>query len=222
MDILSFLVGRRASTIIVTHPVSATPFLARLRPLIHLDTACTTQEWIDTSAGSGDFTTLLNVEKADTMRHFFGLFHDGYMFHQANLRTTGLPPVTVNGQSQQLSIFQAWVETIVAEFTRLVNWPTITLGQNDLATTFTNRQARDACQPTMSWSVVGGNIIGATVGSATGNNCPVAIPFTVPLGTTTNSQGYATEQIGNDPLTIWVQLSGSPVNFSFSPPVPVA
>jgi hypothetical protein len=23
------------------------------------------------------------------MRHLFGLFHDGYMFHQANLRTQG-------------------------------------------------------------------------------------------------------------------------------------
>lgn len=48
---------------------------------------CTTLEWINTSAGQGGFFDLLVAERTDTMRHLFGLFHDGYMFHQANLRT---------------------------------------------------------------------------------------------------------------------------------------
>lgn len=38
---------------------------------------CTTREWLETSAGVGDFTALLNEERKDTMRHLFGLYHDG-------------------------------------------------------------------------------------------------------------------------------------------------
>jgi hypothetical protein len=94
---------------------------------------CTTQEWIDTSSGTGDFYALLAAEKADTMRHFFGLRHDPYMFHQANLRNTGVPPVTINGVTAQLSLFQSWGETMVQEFVRLVDWPLISQKHGDVS-----------------------------------------------------------------------------------------
>ena len=93
---------------------------------------CTLQEWIDTSAGSGTFADLLATEKADTMRHLFGLYHDGYMFHQANLRNTDVDPITINGVSGKYSIMQAWVETQVQEFVRLAEWPIITLTQQEV------------------------------------------------------------------------------------------
>jgi hypothetical protein len=89
--------------------------------------ACTTQEWIDTSAGAGDFNNLLAVERTETIRHLFALARDGYMFHQANLRNSDIDPITVNGETGQFSIFQAWVETVVQEFTRLVTWPLVTI-----------------------------------------------------------------------------------------------
>jgi hypothetical protein len=41
---------------------------------------------------------------------------------------------------------------------------------------------------------------------------------TVP-GSVTNTQGFTTEKIGSDPLTIWVKLSGAPVTFTLSTPV---
>lgn len=88
--------------------------------------ACTVQEWIDTSAGAGDFDDLLKVEKEEVSRNLFGLHHDPYMFHQANLRNVGTDPVSINGRTAQWSIMQAWVETIVQEFTRLVTWPIVT------------------------------------------------------------------------------------------------
>jgi hypothetical protein len=94
--------------------------------------ACTVQEWIDTSAGAGNFDDLLAVEKADTMRHLFGLWHDGYMFHQANLRNSNVDPITINGVTAKYSIFQAWVETIVQEFVRLVDWPLVTLTHQEV------------------------------------------------------------------------------------------
>jgi hypothetical protein len=97
---------------------------------------CTTQEWISTSAGSGTFYDLLAQEKADTMRHLFGLHHDPYMFHQANLRVADAADVTINGVTAQLSIFQAWVETQVQEFVRLVDWPVITMKHSDVCNHF--------------------------------------------------------------------------------------
>lgn len=97
--------------------------------------ACTTQEWIDTSAGAGTFQDLLATEKADTMRHLFGLHHDGYMFHQANLRNIDVEPITINGVTEKYSIMQAWVETQVQEFVRLAEWPIITLTHQEVRLT---------------------------------------------------------------------------------------
>lgn len=101
---------------------------------------CTTKQWIDTSAGSGDFHNLLAAEKSDTMRRLFGLNRAGYMFHQANLRVADAEPITINGVTTKLSIFQAWVETIVQEFVRLVDWPVITLKHADVGSMFPSQE----------------------------------------------------------------------------------
>jgi len=191
-----------------------------LRIYYNCDTpACTLQEWIDTSAGSGDFNNLMASERADTMRHFFGLYRDGVMFHQLNLRVNGMDTLTTSDGTQVKSLFQFWIEEMVQEFQRLVNWPMLTLKQSDLAKAFTDRQARDACGYNMSWTMASGKITGLTV-SANGNTCSAAIPVTVP-GPVTSTQGFATEKVGNDPLTIWVKLTGSPVSFTLQTPISV-
>ncbi|KAK5058784.1 hypothetical protein LTR84_011048 [Exophiala bonariae] len=176
--------------------------------------ACTTQEWIDTSAGAGTFADLLAVEKSDTMRHLFGLYREGYMFHQANLRTTGVAAIVINGVSANISIFQAWVETVVQEFARLVNWPMISLKQSDLATAFKAREARDKCGYGISWAVNNGKITQVTV-KASGNSCASQIPLTVPASVS-NVQSSTQEKIGNDPLTLWVTLAGAAKTFTLS------
>jgi hypothetical protein len=188
------------------------------RIYFNCDTAdCTTAEWINTSAGQGTFTDLLNVERSDTMRRLFGLFHDGFMFHQANMRVEGLAPITVNGVTSNMSIFQAWVEVVVQEFTRLVNWPLVTLKQDDLATSFRNRQARDACGASMQYTISNNKITALTLGASTGNSCSARIPITIPAGNTvTATQGSTSEKLGADPQTYWVQLSGAAKTFTLS------
>lgn len=107
------------------------------RIYFNCDTAdCTTSEWVATAnvPSSSTFDQLMTTEVSDTMRHLFGLYHDGYMFHQANLRQIDVPILNINGIPQKLSILQAWVEVMVNEFTRLVNWPMITLKQDDVST----------------------------------------------------------------------------------------
>jgi hypothetical protein len=59
------------------------------------------------------------------------------MFHQANLRVSDIPVNTnINGVTAKISIFQAWVETIVQELIRTVTWPVITIKHDDVSPPF--------------------------------------------------------------------------------------
>ena len=181
--------------------------------------ACTTLEWINTSAGKGTFDDLLSTEKADTTRHLMGMYHDPYMFHQANLRQTDVDQVTINGVTAKLSLFQTWTETIVQEFVRLVNWPVVSQKHADMSAAFAARMARDQCNYQISWNAVNGTIGSVTV-SANGNTCASPIPITFPTGNApVNKLGFPTEQLGNDPLTVWTTLSGSPITFQLAAPL---
>ncbi|KAF2458194.1 hypothetical protein BDY21DRAFT_363118 [Lineolata rhizophorae] len=180
---------------------------------------CTLQEWIDTSGGSGDYQNLLLDAKNTNTRHLFSLKHDPFMFHQANLRQTDVDEVEVNGEMRKLSMIQTWVEVVLQEMVRLTDWPIVTLKHDDIAAAFINRMGRDQCEPGMTYTLSndGTSITGVTV-TANGNSCDEAIPVTFP-GPVTSNNGGTPEQIGNDPLTIWVTLSGSPVSFTLSTPV---
>ncbi|OCL10265.1 hypothetical protein AOQ84DRAFT_430940 [Glonium stellatum] len=182
---------------------------------------CTLAEWVATSGGSGDFTSLLNDARATNTRHLLGLHGDPYMFHQANLRQTDVDETVVNGVSQQLSLFQIWVEVVVAEMMRLTTWPFVSQKHDDIAATFINRQTRDNCNPNIALtsSADGKSIIAATV-FTTGNTCGTPVPVTVP-GKVTATTGATTEQLGSDPLTLWVTMSGAQRTYMLSTPVPI-
>jgi hypothetical protein len=56
--------------------------------------------------------------------------------------------------------------------------------------------------------------------STTGNTCSAPIPLTFP-GTVVDQKGATPEQLGGDPLTLWVTLTGSPVIFTLTTPVAI-
>ncbi|RKF82555.1 putative extracellular serine-rich protein [Golovinomyces cichoracearum] len=182
---------------------------------------CTVLEWINTSTGRGDFDTLLAVERETNIRNLFGLHRDPFMFHQANLDYGNAEEITINGVTQKLSLFQAWVETMIQEITRLVTWPVLSLKHDDIATAFIDRMTRDLCQPLLSWNTDpnSSTITGITL-TANNNMCNAKIPVTVPVDVT-DLHGFTTEQIGSDPLTIWASLSGSAVSFDFVKPISI-
>jgi hypothetical protein len=164
------------------------------------------------------------------------------MFHQANMRVDDVADTTINGVKGQFSLLMAWVETIVTEYVRLVKWPVISQKQEEvshlpqnpflcfalliisqqLAATFLSRMNRDACKPNLSWTIdsTTKSITGVTV-TAKDNTCKEKLPLTVP-GTVTNVQGATKEQLGSDPLTLWVTLSGKPVSFTLTTPIPLS
>jgi hypothetical protein len=82
---------------------------------------------------------------------------------------------------------------------------------------FLARYTRDACGYSLSYTTENQEITGVTV-SATGNTCSEPIPVTFPVAPT-DTQGFTTEQLGSDPLTVWVDLSGSSVSFTLSTPI---
>ncbi|KAH6682252.1 hypothetical protein F5X68DRAFT_211366, partial [Plectosphaerella plurivora] len=127
---------------------------------------CTTKEWIDTSGGKGTFTDLLNLARADNTRYLFALQADPYMFHQANMRQSDMPSITVGSKTGKMSLIMAWTETIAQEMTRLTAWPIISLPQKDIATYFLARQTLDTCRPTLAYgySADGKTITSVTVG----------------------------------------------------------
>lgn len=86
---------------------------------------CTFQQWADVFSGTGDFNNLLEAEEESAIVNLLGLYHDSYMFHQANLRNANSASITVGSSTGRYSIFQAWVETVVQELSRLVTWPIV-------------------------------------------------------------------------------------------------
>lgn len=79
---------------------------------------------------------------------------------------------------------------------------------------FAERMARDACGYGLSYTISDGQITGVTL-TANNNTCSTPVPVTFPVAPT-STNGYTTEQVGSDPLTVWVSLTGSPVSFTLS------
>lgn len=183
---------------------------------------CTTKEWIDTSAGKGGFTDLLKLAKTDNTRYLFSLQADPYMFHQANLRQSDMPSMTIGTKTAKMSLIMAWVETITQEMTRLTNWPIVSLKQEDIASYFRNRQTLDECAPTLAYgySSDGASITSVTVGAPNGNSCAVPVPVTIPSGTLTGG-AVTNDKVGAEPPIQWVTLSGAPVTLTLSAAVKV-
>lgn len=188
------------------------------------DTAdCTTLEWTNTASGDGEFADLLTYERTTNTRYLLALRHDPYMFHQANLRTTGISSYTVGSQTGDFSLLQIWVETITQEMARLTNWPLITMQHDAMAQNFVDRMTRDECNPNLSYkySSDGSHITSVTV-TANSNTCSVPIPVTLPNGVSATTSGSTTkDSVGSEPVIEWVTLSGSAVTLTLSTPVSI-
>lgn len=97
-----------------------------------------------------------------------------------------------------------------------------TLKHDDIAQQFLNRQTRDLCRPSMTWktSTNGASIESVSVFTAGGNSCGATIPVTVP-GSVADSTGATREQLGSDPLTLWVSMSGASRTYRLSSALPL-
>jgi len=182
--------------------------------------ACTLAEWIATAAGTGDFSNLLTFTKAISSRALLSLRQDGFMFHQANMRSGDVGSFTIGKQVGTFSILQIWVETVTQEMTRLTSWPLISIKQDDLAQQFTDRMTRDKCAPSLVYNFDDSSkhITSATL--TTSGNCTASIPVTFPAAASADALGTSRkEQLGSDPLTIWADMTGAARTFTLTTPL---
>jgi hypothetical protein len=99
----------------------------------------------------------------------------------------------------------------------------ITKKHDDIAQAYLDRMARDQCSPSLTWNFSEDHkfLASVTLTTATQNRCKVAIPVTFPSGVARLPPGSTREQVGSDPLTVWVSMNGAPVTMALSPPIPI-
>lgn len=84
---------------------------------------------------------------------------------------------------------------------------------------FNNRMILDACKPVIQYTMSSNKTLtGFTVVAATSNVCEVPIPVTVP-GKVVDTKGFRVEQVGTDPMTLWIKLDGTPSAFVLANPI---
>ena len=105
--------------------------------------ACTVAEWAAASGTPKTYADLIEDAKITNVRHLLGLFGDLFMFHQANMRVSGQPTVTVGTQTGAFSLIQQWVEAVAQELVRLTDWPVVNLKHDDIAVEFVRRRTRE-------------------------------------------------------------------------------
>jgi hypothetical protein len=100
----------------------------------------------------------------------------------------------------------------------------ITKKHEDTGQAFLDRMARDQCSPILTWNYdePGFNIVSVTLTTALQNRCKVPIPVTLSVDAAKPlPAGSETEQIGSDPLTVWIRMTGYPVTINLAQPVPL-
>ncbi|KXS15716.1 hypothetical protein M427DRAFT_134956 [Gonapodya prolifera JEL478] len=153
--------------------------------------------------GTSNWNQILAREAQRLVPVLLGLRHDPHMFHQANLRNSDQPTVTVGGKTGKLGILQQWVEYIVSKYLALVTWPMQGFKMDDLAQLYREREARESCGIATTFNVANGYLSSVTV--STGGSCKVGV--TLPPGFSPGSGSWTTEKVGNDPVTVWVSMS---------------
>ncbi|KAJ3196808.1 hypothetical protein HDU82_001653 [Entophlyctis luteolus] len=174
---------------------------------------------------SASFSYIMNTEVQRNMRTLSLLAWYPAMFHQSNLRNADLPPITVGSNTGQFGLAQEWIESVFGNFTQFVNWPIVTVKQDDLTQKFINRHIYETANVTVAQNVVvsasGVVLNGFSVTANTSCIAPITVPYGVPSSNVTLPTGATTEQLGTDSLTLWVPLSAksAAVSVTFTTPV---
>ncbi|OUM69206.1 hypothetical protein PIROE2DRAFT_19724 [Piromyces sp. E2] len=157
---------------------------------------------------------ILDREALHVTKLFLQLRHDPFMFHEGNLRNADFPQVTINGATGNYGLLQQWVERIVEEITKYVDWPIISLKMDDLAQTYIKRMDRVKCNPEYKIVVDEDSRVIQSIEITSNGSCEVPL-FLSRNGEIDKSTVDSIEQFGNDPKTAWIKLNGTPKTVKF-------
>jgi len=163
-----------------------------------------------------DWKSHLDTEAVLHVKNFLRLRHDPYMFHEGNLRNVDFPEVEINGKKGKYGMMQQWVERVVEEINKYMDWPLVALKMDDLADTYVNRLNKQKCKPeyTMVIDDKSNEIKEIKVASTTGK-CKASVMAFRNADFDKKSVDEI-EKRGDDPATAWVELNeGSPKTIKF-------
>jgi hypothetical protein len=98
-----------------------------------------------------EYTWSLECSRLDLLRVWWML--NSFLSHIPYLRVSDATPTTIKGRTARYSLLQSWVEIVLSEMIRLVDWPFITLKHDDLGQAWIARMNRDMCIPNMSYTL---------------------------------------------------------------------
>jgi hypothetical protein len=153
------------------------------------------------------WSQILDREALHVTKLFLQLRHDPYMFHESNLRNADFPEITMNGASGHYGLLQQWVERIIEEITKYVDWPIISLKMDDLAKTYIKRMDRIRCNPEYKININDSTHVIESVDIISSGDCEIPL-FVCKTGEIDSTTVDSIEQIGNDPKTAWIKLTG--------------
>ncbi|KAJ3192166.1 hypothetical protein HK101_006946 [Irineochytrium annulatum] len=164
---------------------------------------------------NANYQYIMNAEVARVSRIVMALSWNPYMFHQANLRNADMPLVPVPGTTKtaKLGLTQQWVETILAWYQTYATWPVVTIKMDDLTIAYRNRKIYDTAGVrvwyTGAVSTAGTSVSTFQVTAKVACTAPVTLPAAVTAAQVNVPAGGRIEQIGNDPVTVWVPLAAN-------------
>jgi len=165
-----------------------------------------------------DWNTNLNNEAERHVKDFLKLRHDPYMFHEGNLRNADFPEITIGEATGKFGMMQQWVERMVIELNKYVDWPVRSIKMDDLAKTYIDRLDKMECQPqyTMIIDDATGIIQEIKVEKTGTKNCKVPLFMERNKVSFADIDNVSTEKYGNEPETAWIDLKDGPVSVRFT------
>ncbi|ORX80162.1 hypothetical protein BCR32DRAFT_327791 [Anaeromyces robustus] len=151
----------------------------------------------------------------NSVKNFVKLRHDPYMFHEGNLRNEDLPEIEINGVKGKFGLMQQWVENMVVEIRKYLEWPLITKKMDDLAQTYILRINQTECIPKYTMNIDDETLkISEIKVSSTKGSCKVPL-FAIRDTQFDDSTVSNIEQIGDEPPTAWIDATTEPKSVKF-------
>jgi hypothetical protein len=158
----------------------------------------------------------LQKEADSHVKNFLELRHDPYMFHEGNLRNADVGEFDVQGVKGQFGLLQQWVERIVIEIKKYLDWPLITKKMDDLVETYKTRISQKQCMPKYTMVVDDSSMtISEIKVASTNGECNVPL-FAIRDTKFDESTVDSIEQIGDEPATAWIKATTEPKSVKFT------
>ncbi|OUM57546.1 hypothetical protein PIROE2DRAFT_17441 [Piromyces sp. E2] len=154
-----------------------------------------------------DWDTHVRRDIETNVVNFVKMRHDPYMFHEGNLRNEDFEESEINGVKGKFGLVQQWVEHMVVEIRKYMEWPLITKKMDDLGQSFVTRLGKNQCKPVYTMTIEDDSLILKEITvSATTGSCTV--PLLAIRNTSFNQKSVDTvEQYGDEPETAWIEVS---------------